>query len=107
MEISDLDIQNSCGEQPLGETYTDPGNNPDFVFVKDPNFEVVTLFDIDGNIVNVNSWSECVHYLQGGWVSNQINNFAGSKYIAVSLTIVSIIVTGFVLYKNKKYNEIN
>ena len=106
MEISDLDIQNSCGEQPLGVTYSDPGNNPDFVFVKDPNFEVVTLFDIDGRL-QCKLLLECVHYLQGGWVSNQINNFAGSKYIAVSLTIISIILTGFVLYKNKKYNEIN
>ena len=32
-----------------------------------PNFDVVVLFDIEGNIINVNSWIECAHYVSGGW----------------------------------------
>ena len=95
-----------CGDGPLAEIEL-IGNDPNFVFVNDVSFPTVVLYNDQGSVINVNSWLECVHYLQGGWVSNQINNFAGSKYIAVSLTIVSIIVTGLVLYKNKKYNEIN
>ena len=24
----------------------------------------------NGNIINVNSWLECAHYVNGGWVNN-------------------------------------
>ena len=33
----------------------------------DPNFTTLRLFDVEGNIINVNSWIECAHYVNGGW----------------------------------------
>lgn len=76
-----------CGERPTFIEIVEPGNNPDFVFENDPNFETVVLYDVDGNIVNVNSWIECAHYINGGWSSNTISNFEGDKFLALSLVI--------------------
>ena len=33
----------------------------------DINFNKLTLFDIEGNVIEVNSWFECAHYVNGGW----------------------------------------
>ena len=33
----------------------------------DPEYELVRLFDADGNTVLVNSFLECQHYVKGGW----------------------------------------
>tara|TARA_Y100000748_G_scaffold302399_1_gene304545 strand:+ start:3687 stop:4010 length:324 start_codon:yes stop_codon:yes gene_type:complete len=107
MEISEIEIENSCGVNSSNATYIDPGNDPNFVFVNDPTYESITLYDIDGNIINVNSWIECVHYLKGGWVGNQNLNFEGDQYLAIGLIIFSIISTGLIIYLNKKNNEVN
>ena len=107
MEISELEIENSCGVNASNTIYADPGNDPNFVFVSDPTYGPVTLYDIDGNIINVNSWIECVHYLKGGWVGNQNLNFEGDQYLAIGLIIFSIISTGLIIYLNKKNNEVN
>ena len=107
MEISEIDIENSCGVNSSNAPYVDPGNDPNFVFVSEPGYETVTLYDIEGNIINVNSWIECVHYLKGGWGSNQILNFEGDKYLTIGLIIISTVSTGLIVYLNKKKNEVN
>ena len=38
MDITDSDIEVTCGVQPSGVSYIDPGNDPNFVFVNDPSF---------------------------------------------------------------------
>ena len=106
MEITDSDIKNTCGPQPAGITYSDPGNDPNFVFTNDPNFEVVSLFDVEGNIVNVNSWLECIHYLKGGWTSTQILSSLNEQYLLISLISISFICTLLVTYFSKITNDI-
>ena len=44
-------IQNICGIPPVGVTYVDIGNDPNYVFENDPSFTTLSLFDVDGNIV--------------------------------------------------------
>ena len=56
----------ALGEKPDNVEYIDPGNDPNFVFENDPNFETLALYDINENVVNVNSWTECVHYVKVG-----------------------------------------
>ena len=53
-----------CGESELIPDFEAIGNNPNFVFENDPNFETLQLFDFDGNVVNVNS-IECANYING------------------------------------------
>ena len=44
-----------CGLNPEGVEYVDPGNDPNYVFKNDINFNKLTLFDIEGNVIEVNS----------------------------------------------------
>ena len=73
-----------CGESDLKPDFEAIGNNPNFVFENDPNFETLRLFDVDGNIINVNSWFECANYVYGGWSVNY-NSFSGDLFF---LTLV-------------------
>lgn len=105
MEINSSDFESTCGPQPSGIFYEDPGNNPNFIFVNDENFDPVKLFDIDGNIVFVNSWVECVHYLQGGWMSDKMTTLQGDKYLSIGLFVICCLTTVAIIYINRKKNE--
>tara|TARA_Y100000389_G_scaffold167423_1_gene172616 strand:+ start:151 stop:486 length:336 start_codon:yes stop_codon:yes gene_type:complete len=94
--------ENSCGLAPDGISYFDPGNDPNFVFTKDPSFEIVTLYDVEGNIANMNSWFECAHYVNGGWSSAQIVNFQGDKFLFFTLLGISLISSVFYFLDNRK-----
>jgi len=67
-----------CGESELKPDFEAIGNNPNFVFENDPAFDSVRLFDVENNIVNVNSWLECANYVNGGW-TNHISDFTNSE----------------------------
>jgi len=89
-----------CGVSELKPNFEEIGNNPNFVFENDPNFETVRLFDLDGNVVNVNSWLECANYVNGGW-TNDISDFLnGEKYLFFGLTLILLVAS----YFQKKYN---
>ena len=81
--------------------------DPNFVFVNDPSFNTLRLFDIEGNIINVNSWIECAHYVNGGWDINQITGYRSE---VVLFGIVSVLSLLFLIYKKsnfiKKYVKI-
>ena len=89
-----------CGESELKPNFEEIGNNPNFVFENDPNFETVRLFDLDENVVNVNSWLECANYVNGGW-TNDISDFTnGEQYLFFTIALVLAIT----VYVHKKYN---
>ncbi|MDA9593402.1 hypothetical protein N9R67_00965 [Candidatus Actinomarina sp.] len=97
-------VKDSCGIAPDSISYVDPGNDPNFVFTRDPNFEIVTLYDVEGNIANVNSWFECAHYVNGGWSSAQILNYQGDKVLFISMLVTAVISSiYYVLDIRKKY----
>jgi hypothetical protein len=75
------------------------GNNPNFVFEYDPNFESLRLFDFDGNVVNVNSWLECANYVNGGWTNN-ISDFTNGEQILFFLLCSTIVLA---TYFQRKY----
>ena len=96
MNIDPLKIEEICGENPLGVEYVNPGNDPNFVFTPDTNFEVLPLYDVAGNTINVNSWFECVHYVTGGWSNTLIiEYFEGDKFVFFSALALSI---GYLTY---------
>tara|TARA_B100000945_G_scaffold125696_1_gene99939 strand:- start:1196 stop:1519 length:324 start_codon:yes stop_codon:yes gene_type:complete len=106
MNIDPLNYESTCGEKPDNVEYIDPGNNPNFVFENDPNFETLALYDINENIVNVNSWTECVHYVKGGWANSPVVNFQGDNIIFISLLIASLTYTIYSLFfRNRKNYE--
>ena len=77
-----------CGVSPQNnENLNFQVSDPNFVFENDPLFETIVLYDKDGNIVNVNSWIECAHYVNGGWDTVNYQNFGGDQVIFFGLVI--------------------
>ena len=105
MEIDLNLIEESCGKQPENQEFFIVGNDPNFVFTSDPGFEVIALYDTEGNIINVNSWLECVHYLKGGWTSNQIVSSINEQYLLISLLSIAAVSTLLIIYLKKRKNK--
>lgn len=78
-----------CGESEEIFDFEVVGNDPNFIFENDPNFETVVLYDPDGNIVNVNSWIECANYASGIW-TNGLYGQVDPERILLIITIISI-----------------
>ena len=105
MNNDPLNYESTCGIKPDNIEYIDPGNDPNFVFESDPNFETIALYDVNENVVNVNSWTECVHYVKGGWANTPFANFQGDKIIFISLLIVSITYTIYSVFFRDRTNH--
>ncbi len=60
-------VTEACGDYPENYQFIDIGNDPNFIFNADPTYNSVSLWDVEGNTVNVNSFRECEHYVKGGW----------------------------------------
>lgn len=67
------------------------GNDPNFVFKNDPNFQTIILFNDAGTRINVNSWIECANYVNGGWISDSIDLINGEKIVFFSLLIIFVV----------------
>mgnify|MGYP001173372314 FL=1 len=91
-----------CGESDIIPDFAEIGNNPNFVFQNDPDFETIKLFDESGNIVNVNSWLECANYVNGGWTDNISDFFNGEKYI---FFITLLITCSYILIKKFRFSN--
>ena len=63
MEENLITIERICGSRPLSQELIEIGNDPNFIFENDPLFIAIRLFDADGNIISVNLWIECAHYV--------------------------------------------
>jgi len=95
-------IKNICGNQGSFSELEKIGNDPNFVFENDPNFETIILFDKNNNIINVNSWLECANYVNGGWINNSVETFNGEQFIIfVTLSIFVIYFSIKKLVKRK------
>jgi len=75
------------------------GSDPNFVFTNDPLFDTIVLYSPEGNIINVNSWIECAHYVNGGWVYEQQQ---AVNLQAIALPIVILLSLYFIWKKISK-----
>ena len=93
-------IETVCGKSEIIPDFASIGNNPNFVFENDQNFETIRLFDIEGNVVNVNSWLECANYVNGGWTNSVADFYNGERLFFFGLVL--FIFVGAIL--QKKFN---
>tara|TARA_B100000902_G_scaffold324857_1_gene319220 strand:- start:596 stop:919 length:324 start_codon:yes stop_codon:yes gene_type:complete len=102
MEDNLVLIEDNCGLKPVDQELIEIGSDPNFVFVNDQEFTTLRLFDVDGNIINVNSWIECAHYVNGGWLSTYNEGLSGNLLL---LSIVSFITSCYFLIRYFKFNK--
>ena len=67
-----------------------------------PLFESLTLYNQDGNIINVNSLFECAHYVNGVWSSINYGSVDMLMNISNFLLSLAVLVTCIIKFKNVK-----
>ena len=82
-------IEVICGKTDVVPNFSEISNTPNYVFSPDPNFDVVSLFDREGNVVNLNSWIECAYYVNGGWTNNLSDFVNGEQILFFTLLVFS------------------
>ena len=95
-------IVNVCGDQPANQELVDIGSDPNYIFQNDPYFTTLRLFDVEGNIINVNSWIECAHYVNGGWGLTFQEGLSSELLV---LVITGIYMAGYALFKYFKFRK--
>ena len=93
-------VETICGKYPEGFIKEDISSNPDFVFINDPNFPGINVFDEEGNTITVNSFQECEHYVMGGWDSTP------GAILEYELQIYLILILGTFLLGKTIYMKI-
>ena len=100
-------IELNCGIKPSDIDDIVIGNDPNFVFTNDPNFPTKILYDTEGNIVNVNSWIECAHYVRGGWSSSvNFSSIDEEKVFFIGTFLIFFLTSSIYFYlKRKRFND--
>tara|TARA_Y100000768_G_C23876853_1_gene633231 strand:+ start:597 stop:920 length:324 start_codon:yes stop_codon:yes gene_type:complete len=104
--MNKADVIKICGEYPENFIEEDIGSNPNYVFINDPNFNEVTVYDADGNIAVVNSFQECEHYVTGGWDKNQLALQETTYQYGLTLIIIGILLFKPLVKKINFYDNI-
>ena len=104
MVVSSNKIIEICGPTPPNYIKTNPDSNQ-YIFENDPSFAPINLYDFFGNGATVNSFSECAHYVNGGWAPNIeiINSMASNRFY---LTAIAIVFALFVLQDSWRYRRV-
>ena len=97
--MKNKDVIFLCGDYPENHITPEIGNDPNYIFLNDPNYEQVRLFDEDGNTVLVNSFIECEHYVLGGWDNSPAQFNEISFHNSLSLIIAGAIIIRYLLKK--------
>ena len=92
-------IEQICGIKPVDQELIEISSNPNFIFDNDPNFPSLRLFDVEGNIINVNSCIECANYVNCGWNSAY---YSGIKSELIFLSITIFYSFGYFFYKKRE-----
>lgn len=95
------DVIRICGQYPENFEKQEIASNPDFIFVNDQSYTQVKVFDVEENYVFVNSFTECEHYVTGGWHFDPIFNY--EIMLQSRLTIlISFFYFGYLFFKKMK-----
>ena len=81
-----------CGLVPINYSRENL-NSDNIVFQNDPDFNPINLYDFWGNLVTVNSFEECQHYVEGGWYIDKLT------IIDIFQIVFLLLIISFLVYK--------
>ena len=81
-----------CGLVPINYSKENL-NSGNIVFQNDPDFNPINLYDFWGNLVTVNSFEECQHYVEGGWYIDKLT------IIDIFQIVFLLLIISFLVYK--------
>lgn len=92
-------IENICGNKPVGYIQEEIGNDPNFVFEADPNYVAVQIYNKQGKAITVNSYKECEHYYYGGWVYESNSGYELSLHTGLLVFVVLVFTLQLIFQK--------
>jgi hypothetical protein len=95
-------IELICGTSESNPDFEAIDSSSNFVFTPNPDFPPVRLFDLDGNVVFLNSWIECAYYVRGGWTNNVSDFIDGEKILFFLIAGLFVV---FRFFKDKVYTR--
>ena len=95
-----------CGDSDIVFDPMAIGSDPNFVFQNDSNFKTLTLYDLEGNVINVNSWLECANYVNGGWGNSLLESSNLEQWLFFTLFGVFVIYNFGKLVLNRRKTSI-
>ena len=98
----DPGIEKICGLSDYILDFEAIGNNPNFVFEKDPNFLSVKLYSIDGSVIDTNSWIECANYVNGGWLASPSDFLNLERNLFFILSFITVVYFGIKIFLNRR-----
>ena len=94
-------VESFCGAYPDGFVKTDIASDPNYVFENDSDYGSVQLFNSEGSTIFVNSFTECEHYVTGGWEFTRIQTLEVSLQNYLLIFVIALIGLRFVMQKFK------
>lgn len=100
------DVIQICGPYPSSFVKEIIGSDPNYVFLNDPDFQAVQVWDKARNSLFVNSFTECEHYVSNGWnyIPAQNSEIVYQNQFGILITI-TIFVYLFFRRRIKLINE--
>ena len=103
MEKNLVIIEKNCGIKPINHELLVVENDPNYVFVNDPNFATLRLYDSEGNIINVNSWIECATYVNGGWSTTNISFDGDFIFFLISASLLTFYFVKKIVWNKSEF----
>jgi hypothetical protein len=97
--MSKSKVINACGDYPENFIDEDIASDPNYVFINDPSYNPVNVYDADGNIATVNSFQECEHYVMGGWDREPLELQETSMQYILVLIVLGVLVSKYLVTK--------
>lgn len=96
-------IENICGVFPSNFLKIAIPNDSNYIFKPDVNYSPRNVFDNEGNVVTVNSFDECFHYVENGW--DYIPELNNEYFLQNLISVIFFTLTILFFLKLKKYYE--
>jgi len=96
------EIERICGLSDYIPDFEAIGNDPNFVFEKDPNFSSIRLYNPEGMAIDTNSWIECANYVNGGWLSDASDFLNLEKNLFFILSLLTIVYFGIKIFSHRR-----
>jgi hypothetical protein len=98
--VENTKIISICGPSPTNFTPVNPTDST-FVFLNDPAFPALNLYDFFGRGATVNSFQECAYYVQEGWEPFKTTIF---DYLQL-FSVISVFFLFYVVNKKLKFTN--
>ena len=86
-------LEQTCGTNNSDENYSEINADGILVFINDPNFTTVQLWNKFNKTVYVNSYEECEHYFLGGFDSTTSLNVEIYSRTILIVFLFAIVIT--------------